>query len=75
MDEAENVGNNGVHNISLSSCLSEAASDEDGTEATVAEQPHTQDEPMDDTKDRLHTKENGDIVVKNSPYKIPRMKR
>ena len=66
----------------MSSCLSEATLDEDSTEAVEAEQPHTQDEacisgvePKSDAKDRLHTKENGDIVVKNSPYTIPRTKR
>ena len=66
----------------MSSCLSEAALDEDSTEAVEAEQPHTQDEAgvggvksKSDAKDRLHSKKNGDIVVKISPYTIPKTKR
>ena len=65
----------------MSSCLSEATLDED-TEATEAEQTHMQDkactrgaEPKDDAKDRLHTNESGEIVVKCSPYTIPRKMR
>ena len=65
----------------MSSCLSEATLDED-TEATEAKQPHMQDractrgvEPKDDAKDRLHTNESGEIVVKCSPYTIPRKMR
>ena len=55
--------------------------DED-TEATEAEQTHMQDkacmrgaEPKDDAKDRLHTNESGEIVVKCSPYTIHRKMR
>ena len=66
----------------MSSCLSQAALDEDSTEAVEAEQPHTQDEAgvggvesKSDAKDILHTKKNGDIVVKISPYTIPKTKR
>ena len=66
----------------MSSCLSEATIDEDSTEAVEAEQPHTQDEAdvggiesNSDTKDRLHTKKNGDIVFKILPYIIPKTKR
>ena len=65
----------------MSSCLSEATLDED-TEATEAEQAHMQDkdcmggaEPKDVAKDRLHTNESGEIVVKCSPYTIPRKMR
>lgn len=81
-DEAAIGDNDGIHNISMLSCLSEVTLDEDSTEATEAEQPHMQDgactsgvEPKGDTKDRLHTNNDGDIVVKNSPYTIPRKMR
>ena len=66
----------------MSSCVSEATIYEDTIEAIEAEQPHTQDEAdvggiesNSDTKDRLHTKKNGDIVVKILPYTIPKTKR
>ena len=62
--------------------MSEATIDEDKTEVIDAEQPHTHNkadvdgfESNGDTKDRLYTKKNGDIVVKPLPYKIPKTKR
>ena len=55
--------------------------DED-VEATEAEKANMQDEdcmggaePKEVAKDRLHTNESGDIVVKCSPYTIPRKQR
>ena len=55
--------------------------DED-VEATEAEKANMQDddcmggaEPKEVAKDRLHTNEFGDIVVRCSPYKIPRKQR
>jgi hypothetical protein len=67
------------------SSASGATIDEDNTEILDAEQTHTRDETdmnVDsietdgDTKDRLHTKPNGDIEVKSLPgYRIPKTKR
>ena len=66
----------------MSSSASGATIDEDNTEIIDAEQPHTRGgtdvdriETDGDTKDRLHTKPNGDIEVKPLPYKIPKTKR
>ena len=79
-DEDTIDNNDGIHNMSTSSDISETAVDEH-VEAVGTEKADMQDEDCmrelehrETPKDRLHTTETGDIV-RILPYKIPRKQR